>query len=77
MKKTAFVYFHATGGGLVTSQMMPGLVSDFQIWDCALTDYEVLYMPCGKKGNLLTFDDFKIQGTQKKGTGSKFICKIN
>lgn len=59
-----------------TDEMMPGLVSDFQIWDYALTDLEVTTMSCREKGNLLTFDNFKIEGTQKMGIGSKFLCSV-
>ena len=66
-------HFYA-GGGLVLSQMMPGLVSDFQMWDRALNNSEIVNLECGAEGNLLDFNDFEIVGSQQFDQRSNFEC---
>jgi len=63
------------GGGLDTAQMMPGLVADFQIWDSAASNAEMLRTECGEKGNLISFDEFEIVGTQEMEECSAFECR--
>lgn len=55
--------------------MMPGSIADFQMWDRAFTDAEVEGLGCDAKGNLVTFDQFTIEGTQQKETDGDFVCQ--
>lgn len=54
--------------------MTPGHIADFQLWDKAFSDAEVLALKCGLLGNVVRFEDMEVVGEDKFHHGEDFQC---